>query len=78
MMQNEAQKMTAYERGERDGFEGAPVASCNESYLEGFDAGTRRWEQECNDQIAAGAWNPVEQGMYDDDPSPYLGTYSEM
>lgn len=21
--------------------------------------------------------NPVEQGMYDDDPSPYDGTYSE-
>lgn len=23
-------------------------------------------------------WNPVEQGMYDDDPSPYDGNYSEM
>lgn len=22
-------------------------------------------------------WNPIEQGMYDDDPSPYDGTYSE-
>jgi hypothetical protein len=22
-------------------------------------------------------WNPVEQGYYDDDPSPYDGTYSE-
>ena len=23
-------------------------------------------------------WNDVEQGRYDDDPSPYDGTYSEM
>jgi hypothetical protein len=23
-------------------------------------------------------WNEVEQGMYDDDPSPYAGDYSEM
>lgn len=23
-------------------------------------------------------WNAVEQGMYDDDPSPYAGDYSEM
>ncbi len=22
-------------------------------------------------------FNPIEQGMYDDDPSPYSGTYSE-
>ena len=22
-------------------------------------------------------WNPIEQGMYDDDPSPYSGNYSE-
>jgi len=24
-----------------------------------------------------GRWNPIEQGMYDDDPSPYSGNYSE-
>lgn len=23
-------------------------------------------------------WSPVEQGYYDDDPSPYAGDYSEM
>lgn len=23
-------------------------------------------------------WSPVEQGYYDDDPSPYSGDYSEM
>jgi hypothetical protein len=23
-------------------------------------------------------WNPIEQGMYDDDPNPYHGDYSEM
>lgn len=22
-------------------------------------------------------WNPIEQGMYDDDPNPYHGDYSE-
>lgn len=28
---------------------------------------------------AAGwGWDPVEQGMYDDDPNPYHGDYSEM
>ena len=26
----------------------------------------------------SGWFNPIEQGMYDDDPSPYDGNYSEM
>jgi hypothetical protein len=34
------------------------------------DADRADWISDCE--------NPVEQGMYDDDPSPYAGDYSEM
>ena len=30
------------------------------------------------DEAINRAWDPVEQGMYDDDPNPYHGDYSEM
>lgn len=29
-------------------------------------------------EMDADYWSPVEQGYYDDDPSPYSGDYSEM
>lgn len=35
-----------------------------------------RWE--ADEEYQAEYWSPVEQGMYDDDPSPYNGDYSEM
>lgn len=31
-----------------------------------------------SDASADAYWNDVEQGRYDDDPSPYAGDYSEM
>jgi hypothetical protein len=34
------------------------------------------WEQDA--EYAALYFSDVEQGMYDDDPSPYAGDYSEM
>lgn len=30
-----------------------------------------------DDDVTSGFWNPIEQGMYDDDPNPYHGDYSE-
>ena len=40
---------------------------------EEIDGGNDQYQDEGYDDF-----NPIEQGMYDDDPSPYDGTYSEM
>jgi hypothetical protein len=37
----------------------------------------REWDAYYAEQDAD-YWSPVEQGFYDDDPSPYNGDYSEM
>ncbi len=35
-------------------------------------------ESDFDDRMNGGFdFNPIEQGLYDDDPSPYGGTYSE-
>ena len=36
------------------------------------------FEAEYRAEMDTDYWSPVEQGMYDDDPSPYSGDYSEM
>lgn len=35
-------------------------------------------EEETHDDHDYDPWNPIEQGVYDDDPNPYHGDYSEM
>lgn len=45
------------------------------------EADFREWERveaEYRAEMDADYWSPVEQGYYDDDPSPYAGDYSEM
>jgi len=34
-------------------------------------------EPEENDEVPFDGWNDVDEGRWDDDPSPYDGTYSE-
>ena len=44
--------------------------------LDEFDADFGWLDEYAED--TEGMWSDVEQGMYDDDPSPYTGDYSEM
>jgi hypothetical protein len=43
-----------------------------DAYLQGYSDGSHTVEPDDHDYL-----NPIDQGMYDDDPSPYSGTYSE-
>jgi hypothetical protein len=52
---------------------GVPAAAFDDAWAEDADNyPDTSWDED------DGRWNPVEQGMYDDDPSPYAGDYSEM
>lgn len=43
-----------------------------ETFAEPFDS------EDYPDEVVDEYWSAVEQGMYDDDPNPYHGDYSEM
>lgn len=54
-------------------FDGLPAAAFDDAWAEDADNyPDTSWDED------DGRWNPVEQGMYDDDPNPYAGDYSEM
>lgn len=70
-----------------DGFMGYPMRSQDPDYVADYERGEADWhDQQQADREAAYAdeydygydFNPVDQGYYDDDPSPYAGDYSEM
>lgn len=73
-----------FERGMNDGYKGfTPDEGGSEDYRAGYAAGDAQWADEVEAaHYAAEAddyyYSDVEQGMYDDDPSPYAGDYSEM
>lgn len=72
-----------FARGREDGYMGySRDEAGSEDYDAGYDAGERNFvadqEQAAHDAYDYGfeGWdNPVEQGMYDDDPNPYHGDY---
>ena len=67
--------------GREDGYMGySRHMTDNEDYDAGYAAGVQAYnddvaEADAYDYGADDVWNPVEQGMYDDDPNPYFGTY---
>lgn len=76
-----------YLYGMKDGYMGEQPENDGEVYMAGYRAGEAQWEQEkaddreqeqAADDLAYNYWSEVEQGMYDDDPNPYHGDYSEM
>lgn len=82
---------TEYKRGYADGYDGEQPESQSQDYVAGYQDGESAWREACEaeehqaqmdrDQAEyeAGAyWSEVESGMYDDDPNPYHGDYSEM
>jgi hypothetical protein len=71
-----------YSQGLTDGYMGAPqVSDPSVSYVMGYEDGENNYRDEIRhahaDDYDYGyeAYSAVEQGMYDDDPSPYSGTY---
>lgn len=36
------------------------------------------WAEIDGDDVDYDPWNEIDQGMWDDDPNPYHGDYSEM
>lgn len=73
-----------YERGMGDGYKGfTPDEAGSEDYMAGYRAGDQQFaDDQEHAHYAEYAddyyFSEVEQGMYDDDPSPYAGDYSEM
>ena len=73
--------MSDFERGKQDALGGFMAFDPgNESYMFGYDCGVQQLQDEADAYYYDDydPWNPIEQGMYDDDPSPYFGDYSEM
>lgn len=54
---------------------GCPQDACHPDDTYDAEREQAHWEQDA-DYMAL--YNPVDMGMYDDDPSPYSGDYSEM
>lgn len=69
-----------YERGMHDGYNGFTRNEfATEDYHAGYDAGNAQWHEDAQyEQNSGYDYSDVEMGMYDDDPNPYHGDYSEM
>jgi hypothetical protein len=73
-----------FDFGLDDGYNGNNPRFNSDAYLAGFKAGQAQWDDEVeNDRLREQYEDyyyssDVDMGMYDDDPNPYHGDYSEM
>ena len=68
-----------FSQGMTDGYCGFTMrVDGSGDYVDGYNAGVAQWEDESDRDHMADYYSDAELGMYDDDPSPYAGDYSEM
>ena len=83
---NNVNDLNDYYDGKNDGYMGRPMRDGDQTvaYVTGWNDGADQWDSEqsatygeaYDDYLDDGyEWDAVSQGMYDDDPNPYSGTY---